>query len=268
MTNPIPSAAIQSVTCFGVGEGWPSGSRRHASFLYRFGQTHLLVDCGDGMSGTFKATGVSYDSVDAVFLSHMHSDHVGGFSMFVQALWLKRRRRPLPVFAAPRALAALQAWLAATLLPPELIGFEIVWTPLAPAGRFSVGEVTVTAHLTTHLESLRRSFETRYPTTSFEAFSFTLESGGHRAAHTADIGAVDDVKQLLSPRPDLLVCELSHVELEPLCELLRTRPPGRVVFVHVAREHLEASERTSHWLEERLGPMPFSLARDGDIFAF
>ena len=57
--------------------------------------------------------------------------------------------------------------------------------------------------------------------------------------HTADIGDVRDLEPLLKDRPDLLICELSHVEPEPLCEVLKASPPGRVAFVHVAREHLE-----------------------------
>ena len=40
------SGSSRSVTCFGVGEGWPSGDRRHASFLYRCGSANVLVDCG------------------------------------------------------------------------------------------------------------------------------------------------------------------------------------------------------------------------------
>lgn len=265
--SPLPGLN-RSVTCFGVGEGWPSEDRRHASFLYRCGDTHVLVDCGDGMSSAFKAAGIAYEEVDAVFLSHMHSDHVGGFSMFVQALWLQQRRRPLPVYAAPRAIAALQMWLAAVLLPPELIGFEIDWRPLTAGSRQSVGNLVVTAHPTRHLESLRRSLEGRHPTTSFEAFSFVMEGPGFRVAHTADIGDVRDLAPLLAQPADLLICELSHVEPGPLCAALRANPPVRVVFVHVAREHLEVPGQAEQWLHSLLDPVPFVLAHDGDVFRF
>ncbi|MBX3731990.1 MAG: ribonuclease Z [Verrucomicrobiae bacterium] len=269
MSSSSATAGVRrSVTCFGVGEGWPSGDRRHASFLYRCGNTTILVDCGDGMSTAFKAAGIAYEAVDAVFLSHMHSDHVGGFSMFVQSLWLQQRRRPLPVYAAPRALAALAAWLEAVVLPPELIGFVIEWRPLTGGQAVPIGEVTVTAHPTSHLESLRRSLEGRHPATAFEAFSFVLSGPGFRVSHTADIGDVADLQPLLVARPELLICELSHVELEPLCAALRAAPPGRVVFVHVARDHLEAPGVTERRLQELLNPVPFSLGRDGEVVHF
>lgn len=267
---PLPSTegVNRSVTCFGVGEGWPSEDRRHASFLYHCGRTRLLVDCGDGMSSAFKAAGIAYEDVDAVFISHMHSDHVGGFSMFVQALWLQRRRRPLPVYAAPRAITALKAWLAAVLLPPELIGFELDWRPLVASEPVPIGDVVVTAHPTAHLESLRRSFEARYPETCFEAFSFVMEGPGFRVAHTADIGEIRDLQPLLRNRADLLICELSHVEPVSVCAALRAAPPGRVIFVHVAREHLVVAGQAEKRLHELLDPLPFSLAHDGQVVTF
>ena len=61
------------------------------------------------------------------------------------------------------------------MLPPELIGFVIDWRPLVAGVPMAVGEVVVHAHPTRHLESLERSFGTRYPGTSFEAFCFVLE---------------------------------------------------------------------------------------------
>lgn len=268
MPSPPSPGPSRSVICFGVGEGWPSEDRRHASFLYRVGRTHVLLDCGDGMSGAFKAAGIGYDDVDAVFLSHMHSDHVGGFSMFVQSLWLQQRRRPLPVYAAPKAITALKAWLEAVVLPPELIGFVIDWRPLVSGIPMAVGEIVVHAHPTRHLESLERSFGSRYPGTSFEAFSFVLEGKGFRVGHTADIGDVRDLEPLLKDRPDFLICELSHVEPEPLCEVLRASPPGRIAFVHVAREHLLVPGQMEAWLRDTLGPVPFVLARDGDVLPF
>ena len=35
-----------SLTCLGVGDGLPCADRHHAAFLYRFGHTSILVDCG------------------------------------------------------------------------------------------------------------------------------------------------------------------------------------------------------------------------------
>jgi ribonuclease Z len=267
MTSPDATGTQAALHCLGIGDGWPSPDRRHSSYLYRFGTTSLLVDCGDGLNTGFAADGLKYDELDAVLLSHLHSDHVGGFSLFVQDLWLERRRRQLPVHLPGSGIAPLKAWLDATILPPALIGFPIRWVPLRAGRKFRAGAVSVTAFPTTHLESLRRALQPRYPHIGFEAFSFLLEAPGVRIAHTADLGAASDLVPLVANPLDLLVCELAHVELEHLAAMLRGRPIGRIVFMHVAREFWQDRPGTRRRLKAALGPIPFTFARDGDRFS-
>ena len=81
-----------SLTCLGVGDGWPCADRRHAAFLYRFGKTTLLVDCGEPVDASLRAHGVKPDAVDRILISHLHSDHIGGFFMLMQGFWLEGRR--------------------------------------------------------------------------------------------------------------------------------------------------------------------------------
>ena len=266
MTHPGATGKNATLHCLGIGDGWPSPDRRRSSFLYRFGKTSLLVDCGDGVSAGFCADGLPYDALDGVLLSHLHNDHVGGFSLFVQDLWLKRRQRPLPVHLPGTGIAPLKAWLEATLVPPALIGFPIDWIPLAAGQKFRVGKVSVTAHPTSHLESLRRALQPSYPAIGFEAFSFLLEAPGVRIAHTADLGAATDLIPLVTKPLDLLVCELAHVELEPLAAMLRGRAIGKIMFVHVAREFWDDLRGTRKRLKSALGGIPFTIARDGDRF--
>jgi ribonuclease BN (tRNA processing enzyme) len=263
--HPAPTCAV---SCLGVGEGWPCADRRHAAFLYRFGAAHLLVDCGDGLSSTFKARGDSYDLVDRVFLTHMHSDHVGGFSLFVQGLWLEKRRRPLPVHLPAAGIPALKAWLNATILFEDLVGFPVYWEPLAPAVKIRDGEVTVTPHPTTHLESLRRAFQKQHRTGAFDSYGFTLEAAGRRVGHSGDIGHVDDLDPLLEQPLDLLVCELSHVPPADLFAKLRGRKIGHVVFVHVERQLWENLAATRKLARQGLGRMKVTFARDGDVVEF
>lgn len=267
MTSPEASGKNATLHCFGIGDGWPASDRRHASFLYRFGPTSLLVDCGDGANPGFFAEGLKYDALDGVLLSHLHSDHVGGFSLFIQDLWLQKRRRPLPVHLPGSGIAPLKAWLDATILPPALIGFPIRWVPLATGRKFRAGKVSVTAFPTSHLESLRRALAPRYPHIGFEAFSFLLEAPGVRIAHTADLGAASDLPPLVAQPLDLLVCELAHVELEPLAAMLRGRPIGKIVFMHLAREFWNDLPGTRKRLKAAMGGIPFTIARDGDRFA-
>lgn len=268
MTPASPSESPHSLHCLGVGEGKACGRRQSSSFLYRFGPTQLLLDCGDGMSRALVQAGVGPDDVDALILSHMHSDHVGGFSMLIQTLWLHRRRRRLPIHAPARAIPALKAWMHATVLHENLIGFELDWVPLVAGTPFAVGTVEVLPSPSSHLESLQRGFGASLPDTSFEAFSFQLWDGQRRAAHTADIGRAVEAERILKPHADLLVTELSHIELPELGAAIRGNPPGKTVLVHVASEWFNGEPSLESRIREHLGPVPFRVAGDEDIIPF
>ena len=69
MTPTHIAEPTRSLKCLGVGEGKPCGRRHSSAFLYRFGSTRLLVDCGDGTSHGLIQAGVGPDDIDALLLS-------------------------------------------------------------------------------------------------------------------------------------------------------------------------------------------------------
>ncbi len=63
-----------------------SGSRANATYLSD-GETHLLVDCGLSARETTErlaAIGVSPESIEAIIVTHEHSDHVAGIPIFAK----------------------------------------------------------------------------------------------------------------------------------------------------------------------------------------
>lgn len=265
MASPSDRKPQARLRCFGVGDGWPGSNRRHASFHYHIGNTRLALDCGDGLSAGFTAAGLGASDVDHLLISHMHSDHVGGFSLFIQGLWLGKRKRALHVHAPAGAIPALQVWLEATLLPPALIGFPIEWHPLVAGQPFACGGCTVTAFPTTHLDGLRRRFASQSPGTCYEAFSFLIESGALRIAHSADIGQVGDLEPLLTASLDLLVCELSHVSPNDLLRRLRDASLRKVVWIHLAQRWWNSRTQMKAKITEALGTGRARIAKDGDV---
>jgi ribonuclease BN (tRNA processing enzyme) len=221
------------------------------------------VDCGEQLSRNYKASGLSYDAFDRIFISHLHSDHTGGFFMFMQGLWLERRTKALPVHMPMDGIKPFQQMLRAGVIFPELLQFKLSFEALRLHKPVQTGNVRVTPFRSSHLDQLRLAFQKKYPQ-KFQAFCFLMESGRLRVGHSADIGRPEDLEPLLQKPLDLLVCELAHFSPEALFRYLHGRAIKRIVFVHVARPHWANLEKTRQLAKQMLGGIPLTFARDND----
>ena len=255
-----------SLTCLGVGDGWPCADRRHASFLYRFGKTSLLVDCGEPVDASLRTHGVKPDTIDNLLISHLHSDHIGGFFMLMQGFWLEGRRKELPVCLPGGAIKPLREMLRTVFVFDELLNFRMKFLPLKAGKTFTTRGVQITPFPTTHLEGFRSKFQKKYAM-DFSAFSFLFQAGGLRVGHSADLGKPEDLEPLLEKPLDLLVCELAHFPPEEMFIYLRGRPIKRVVFIHVARALWEDIAKTRRFASKMLPDIPHTFARDGATFS-
>jgi ribonuclease Z len=255
-----------SLKCFGVGDGWPCDNRNHSSFLYQLGKATLLIDCGESVSRGYKGSELSYDAVDRIFLSHMHSDHFAGLFMLMQGFWLEQRQKPLPIHLPAEGIEPLRTMFNTALLFEELFAFKPSYLPLRPAEPVEWSNVRVTAFPTTHLGSLQAAFQKKYPL-AFECFGFVIETGKRRIVHTADLGSPRDLDPVLAQPVDLLVCELAHFRPRELFKYLSERPVARVIFVHVSRQYWRKLDATRELAARMLGPIPFHFAQDGEEIA-
>jgi ribonuclease BN (tRNA processing enzyme) len=256
------------VKCFGTGDGWPCADRNHSSFLFRFGKTSVLIDCGEPIDRSYKASGLSHDLIDAIFLSHLHADHFGGFFMFIQGLWLEGRRKELPVYLPAGAVRPVREMLKAGLMFKELLPYGLNFLPLGEGQPRAVGDVSVTPFRTSHLDGFRRRFRKQYRSTDFNAYCFLLECGRIRVGHSADLGCPEDLDPLLSKPLDLLVCEIGHFSPEQLFGYLAGRDIKRAVFVHLARPFRANMGRIRKLAARMLPTIPHTFAQDLDEIAF
>jgi len=224
------------VVCFGTGDGAPCEDRNHASSLYRLGRTTILVDCGEAVDRSYKASGLSYDAIDAIFLSHLHSDHVGGFFMFAQGMWLEGRRKALKVYLPGKAIKPLREMLNTVFLFDEVLPFRLEMIALEEKNWIKVRDVRVTPFYTTHLERTRAQFGKKYRA-DFSAYCFLIQHKGVRIGHSADLGRPEDLNPLVAEPLDLLMCELSHFAPDEIFSYLRERPIKQVAFVHIGRDY-------------------------------
>ncbi|MEO8431505.1 MAG: SgcJ/EcaC family oxidoreductase [Acidobacteriota bacterium] len=97
-SRAAPADTIQ-VTLLGTGSPSPGMNRFGPSILVEAGGQKLVFDAGRGALQRLTQVKVSWKDVQAVFLTHLHSDHVVGFPDLWLTGWLVGERdTPLRVF--------------------------------------------------------------------------------------------------------------------------------------------------------------------------
>lgn len=87
----------------GTGAALSDASRTTTMLAVEAGSV-IAIDCGGDVVQRLLAAGIDLDAVRLLLLSHEHADHVAGFPLFVEKIWLAQRRRPIPVRGPGTAL--------------------------------------------------------------------------------------------------------------------------------------------------------------------
>lgn len=252
-----------SVLCLGTGDGWPNGERNHSSYLYEIAGSTVLIDCGESVCRSLTARKFDWDRIDAILISHTHSDHLSGLFMLLQGLWLDGRTRDLTVHLPGHVIHPLKELLKHAYLFDELFKFNLRFVPLIAGSQIRVGKLRITSFLNTHLEGLRKSFQKKHKL-PFESFSFVIAGNGKRVVHSADIGEPKDLEPLLKKPVDLLMCELAHFAPNDLFAALVGQSVQQAAFIHISRAHrgrLAAIKKTAI---KQLPGVKTRFPKDGD----
>ena len=87
------------ITLLGTGGPLPDAHRAGPATLVRTGGVNLLVDAGRGVLMRLAAAGLGAAQVDAVLLTHLHSDHITDLGDLVTTRWITSfAPSPLRVF--------------------------------------------------------------------------------------------------------------------------------------------------------------------------
>ena len=148
------------LTLLGTGCPLAHPHRHGAASLVRAGEFTFLVDCGSGVTQRLAACGLSGRMVDAVFLTHLHSDHVVDFYQLIISSWHAGRARPHEIFGPPGTRrfvnASMAVWEEERALRiawerrPSTAAFELAVTEFDEGEIWSRGGVRVSAFRVNH----------------------------------------------------------------------------------------------------------------------
>jgi len=199
-------AGIAELAFTFLGTGAPPASLRRGgpAHLVEAGGIKVLVDCGSGVSQRLIAAGHSGAQIDALIVTHEHSDHLVDFYQLVISSWHQGRSRPWRVLAPGSALANMQAQYEAFAREralriafekrPDTTGLEIVFEELREGEIPGLGPLSIEAFLVDH-----------YPVEP--AFGLILAAGNSRIVFSGDTRLTPSLERA-ARACDLLVCEV------------------------------------------------------------
>lgn len=158
-----------------------SGSEGNA-LIVQVGASVLMMDCGFGLAATearLARAGLMPDDIDAILVTHEHSDHIGGVARFA-------RKHQLPVWLTHGTAKVFNQGA----LPNALINF------VDPHEAFLVGDIQVTPYFVPH--------------DAFEPVQYVFSDGSARLGVLTDTGSITAHIEKKLSGCDALVLECNH----------------------------------------------------------
>ncbi|MGD1072312.1 MAG: MBL fold metallo-hydrolase [Bryobacteraceae bacterium] len=164
-----------------------SGSAGNASFLAT-SKTRILIDAGlsvRDLTRRLAEIGEKPEDIDAVLITHEHSDHVAGLSRFIR--WRAKKNKPVAVFVSRLTLPTIE-WQDLDA-PPPVEQFQ------AGSG-WMVGNIAV------------QSFT--IPHDAVDPVGFCFHAEGVKVGVATDLGYVPDSIKMHLRRVQILLLESNH----------------------------------------------------------
>ncbi|MFA6715861.1 MAG: MBL fold metallo-hydrolase [Victivallales bacterium] len=251
----------RKIITLGTSHGDPTYCRFNSATLILSGNKSYLIDAGAPVNALIIRHGAALSALQAVFITHMHDDHVGGLPGLIKSL----AKYPVngqhtEIFMPSRAaIEGLLGWVEVQhrTWKPELLDFKVT----QPGYVFADNSVKITALPTRHLEdeaTLENSFG--------YCFDFV---DGFRLVYTGDLkNDFSDFPQIVFDEPcDICICESTHIDLERDIKALSRCSIGKIIFNHVAdRWHGKGEDELLKLC--RALPYECAVAHDGDEFYF
>jgi ribonuclease Z len=178
------------VTLLGTGCPQAHPHRFGPASLVRTNNASFLVDCGSGVTQRLLAAGSSGARLDAVLLTHLHSDHVVDLYQLIVSSWHQGRERPQRIFGPTGTRAFAEATMALWQSEREQ---RIAWERRPSTAALELDVVEFGEGLVWEADGVRISaFEVDHRPFA-PAFGFLFETRDCRVALSGDTRVCDNL---------------------------------------------------------------------------
>ncbi len=139
-----------TLNVLGTASAKPSANRNSSAQVLDVRGRLFLIDCGEGTQRQFCRSRLSFDRIDAMFISHIHGDHIFGLFGLLSTIGLATRRSNVRIFG-PQALGPVLKFYLSYF--GDQVGVNIDFTPVrvkAPEMIFENRFLTVEAFPLNH----------------------------------------------------------------------------------------------------------------------
>ena len=115
------------VHILGCGSALPTLHHMASSQVVELRDKQFMVDCGEGTQLQVRRSRINFNKIQAVFISHIHGDHVFGLPGLLSTMGMLSRIRPLSIYAPANFGPLLKFFLS---YYGEGLAFEVRHIPL------------------------------------------------------------------------------------------------------------------------------------------
>ena len=191
-----------------------------SSFLVEAGKDKLLFDAGRGTTMRLLELGTSPVDLDAIFITHLHYDHICDLGELLMAAWHNGRTKPLPIYGADGVSDIVNALLTRVFardilftehLNPDGTDVHSLFpvTNISDTWQHSSDDWSIVAEKVNHGNSLGLSEDV------WLCLGYRLEGEGKVLAIGGDSVACEGLSKLARNADALLLsCHLTQEEVE------------------------------------------------------
>ena len=231
----------------GTGDAFGSGGRFNTCFYVEHSHGAFLIDCGASSLIPMRKFGIDPNSIQVIFITHLHGDHFGGLPFLIlDAQLVSRRATSLTVAGPPGLRDRLFAAMEVLFPGSSHIGrqFPLDIRELQPEKAQDVMGITVTPYLVKHPSGA-------------PSFALRFEADNKVLCYSGDTEWVDDL--LVAARnSDLLLVEAYsfdkpikfHLDFATLATKLPQIDARRVILTHLSADTLRRVRETGYEIAE------------------
>jgi len=247
LSSAVCHADYMRVTMLGTGSPRPSVERSGPAVLVEVGGKYLLFDAGRGVVQRLQQLDIRTSTIQNVFLTHLHSDHISAIDDIWLTGWIYQRPKPLNIYGPIGTKSFVdnmqQSYSYDVKIRNQYSGLDsnagaIVTHEINPGVIFSEDGVKVTAFLVNHKPvdpayGYRIDFGDRSVVISGDT-TYSQSLIDHSQGVDLLVHEIMSVKdKLLEKNPRLQKIQRYHTSPQQLIEVLNKTNPRATVLTHV-----------------------------------